>query len=178
MITIIDASEFGKRQRLEIEKVIKENKPLPEILPLTINLEEKWFDGFITCKEDMPENGIFLFGSNMAKIHGAGAAAVARKMGYPNTLFFGIHKPSQCCGIPTKNENIQSMSLEEIKERVDLFLGYSQTAYGKKFLFFVSAIGTGLCNYSVNDIAPLFAKGTDYDNIILCKEFYTYLNEK
>lgn len=96
---------------------------------------------------------IFVFGSNLAGRHGAGAAAYAvRNCG----AVFGIGEgpQGQAYAIPTKDADIRTLPVDEIAQHVDLFIAYAQRHGGREFM--VTAIGTGLAGYSHAHIAPLF----------------------
>lgn len=106
-----------------------------------------------------PEPGyVFVFGSNRGGFHGAGAALYARKeFGALQTVGEGL-MPSEitprCYALPTKDQNIESLTLEEIKEHVDRFI---MVAWERRdLLFFVTRIGCGLAGFQDKDIAPMF----------------------
>lgn len=96
---------------------------------------------------------VFVFGSNLAGRHGAGAAKFAK-------VFFGAlygqNEGIQGCSyaIPTKDTNFHPIPLEKIKESVDKFLHYAATH--PEQLFFVTRIGCGLAGYRDIEIAPMF----------------------
>ncbi|MNF39608.1 hypothetical protein D3C84_205840 [compost metagenome] len=96
---------------------------------------------------------IFVFGSNEAGIHGAGAALLAyQKRGARYGFSYGHSGDS--FAIPTKNEDIQTLPLDMINAYVCGFLAY---ATGKRKLkFMVTRIGCGLAGYKNEDIAPMF----------------------
>jgi hypothetical protein len=96
---------------------------------------------------------IFVFGSNEAGIHGAGAALFAyQKRGA--RYGFGYGHSGESFAIPTKNEDIQTLPLIMIQGYVTGFLAY---AYGKRKLkFMVTRIGCGLAGYKDHQIAPMF----------------------
>jgi hypothetical protein len=115
-------------------------------------------------------NQIFVFGSNYAGRHGAGAARLAwQKFGAK--MGVGIGLMGQSYGIATKDRNIQTLPLSKISVQVDKFIRFSATHTGLEFL--VTQIGCGLAGYSVKEIAPMF-KGTLPSNIILPQAFYEY----
>ncbi len=109
---------------------------------------------------------VFVFGSNLAGIHGAGAAKTA-------LLYFGARYgvgegfTGQCYAIPTKDRNIETLSIEAIAKHVHKFLRVAALLPDKTFL--VTKIGCGLAGYTPADIGPLF-KGAP-PNVILPKEF-------
>lgn len=96
---------------------------------------------------------IFVFGSNEAGIHGAGAAKIAvDKHGAVWGKSYGHYGDS--FAIPTKDEYIESMPLDRIEQYVQGFLAY---AIGhRKVKFKVTCIGCGLAGNKHADIAPMF----------------------
>lgn len=96
---------------------------------------------------------IFVFGSNLAGIHGAGAAAYA--MRYYNAVYgCGEGIQGNSYGIPTKDRRIQTLPLDKIQQHVTTFIEYAQANPDKEFN--VTRIGCGLAGYTDTDIAPLF----------------------
>lgn len=97
---------------------------------------------------------IFVFGSNDAGVHGAGAAKFAyEKKGARWGKSYGHHGDS--FAIPTKDENIETLSLHRIQLYVDGFLAYAMGH--RKLDFQVTRIGCGLAGLQDKDIAPMFA---------------------
>jgi len=114
---------------------------------------------------------IFVFGSNEAGIHGAGAAKQALKFGAK--MGAGIGANGNTYAIPTKNKNIETLPLSKIKEYVDDFIKHAENYPSHKFL--VTQIGCGLAGYTPEDIAPLFRKAMTKENIYLPIEFWNIL---
>jgi hypothetical protein len=116
----------------------------------------------------LPEGHIFVFGSNEAGIHGAGAAKDAvTYFGAINGIGWGIQ--GQSYAIPTKNFIIQTLPLGKIDMYIGLFNEYAKIAVS--FTYHVTPIGTGLAGYSVCEIADLFQKYEWLDNIVWPDEF-------
>lgn len=101
---------------------------------------------------ELEENVVFVFGSNFAGIHGAGAAKVAR-FEYGAKLGHGDGLTGRAYGIPTKDEYLNVLPIEVIKFYVDKFVKHTQHA---DCSFFVTAVGCGLAGYKPFQIAPLF----------------------
>lgn len=98
-------------------------------------------------------NMVFVFGSNLAGIHGAGAAAFAeRTLGAQRGV--GRGRTGQCYALPTKGSRIQCMPIEFIKQSVDGFLNH--VAAHPEDEFKVTRVGCGLGGYKDKDIAPFF----------------------
>lgn len=97
---------------------------------------------------------IFVFGSNEAGIHGAGAAAEAyKKHGARWGMSYGHY--GQSFAIPTKDHTIsKTLPIPLIKAYVTGFLAYAQSR--PEWMFKVIRIGCGLAGLKDEDIAPLF----------------------
>jgi len=97
---------------------------------------------------------IFVFGSNEAGVHGAGAAKYACK--YLGAEWgFGEGLTGQTYALPTKDYNINSRSLGEIEASVDLFVEFARSK--PDLTFQVTRIGCGLAGFEDREIAPLFS---------------------
>ena len=115
---------------------------------------------FIT---ELAEDEVFVFGSNLAGMHGGGAAALAyRKFGA--VWGQGVGLQGQSYGIPTMHGGV-----EAIKPYVDEFISFAKSHPELRFL--VTKIGCGIAGFRVEEIAPLFAEALPVENIVLPKEF-------
>lgn len=96
---------------------------------------------------------IFVFGSNRAGRHGAGAAKTAhRQFGAEYGKGEGHYGDSYA--LPTKGYQIEEISIEEIYAHVINFMKY---AFANPDLTFkVTQVGCGLGGHKAEDIAPLF----------------------
>lgn len=118
---------------------------------------------------------VFVFGSNLAGRHGAGAALMAwRDFGMPPGWEQGRYR--QCYAIPTKDHKLRVRPLEHIALSVDTFTMHA--AENPEDNFSVTAIGCGLAGYSPKEIAPLFRAASRLPNVSLPQEFWEVLNEK
>jgi hypothetical protein len=97
---------------------------------------------------------IFVFGSNLAGIHGGGAAHAALRL-HGAQLGQGIGLQGDSYAIPTKDRNIETLPMEEIKKHVDAFKAFAEE--NKDLTFEVTRIGCGLAGLTDDDIAPLFS---------------------
>jgi hypothetical protein len=113
---------------------------------------------------------IFVFGSNLAGIHGAGSARYAFE-NYGAKFGIGVGLQGNSYAIPTKDKNFNVLPLSEIKKHVDEFLAFAKEHQEMKFN--VVAIGCSLAGYKAKDIAYMFKDRTE--NVQLPKEF---TNEK
>lgn len=112
-------------------------------------------------------NQIFVFGSNEASRHGAGAAKQAIKWGAKYGI--GVGLSGQTYAIPTKDKNIKTLSIGKIEKYVNQFIEFTKTRRDLDFL--VTEIGCGLSGYKIEDIAPLFVDSLDLDNVYLPQRF-------
>ena len=96
---------------------------------------------------------IFVFGSNLAGRHGAGAAKVAR-LHFGAEYGVGQGRTGNTYAIATKHANLSTLSLEDVWDGVDCFLEYAKGH--PQLRFFVTRIGCGLAGFADADIAPLF----------------------
>ena len=124
--------------------------------------------------QELKENEIFVFGSNEAGIHGAGAAKLAND-NFGATYKQGFGLSGNTFALPTKDFNIKTLPLDKIKEYIDIFSGIVELNKDKHFL--ITEIGCGLAGYIPKDIAPLFKDFINYENISLPKSFIDILFE-
>jgi hypothetical protein len=101
---------------------------------------------------------IFVFGSNLAGVHGAGAAKMAR-LYYGAKHGVGIGPAGTSYAIPTKDKEIETLSLDIIRHYVWGFIRYTQIH--PELEFFVTRVGCGLAGYRDQDIAPMFKECGD-----------------
>jgi len=112
---------------------------------------------------------IFVFGSNLSGRHGKGAAKTA--LGWGAKWGQGVGLQGRTYGIPTKDASIRrTLTIEEIKPFVDEFIEFARSR--KDLIFLVTEIGCGLAGYKPKDIAPLFEKAIDVENIYLPERFW------
>ena len=96
---------------------------------------------------------IFVFGSNLAGIHGAGAAHYALMYCHA-TPGIGIGIQGECYAIPTKDYRIRTMPLSHIHIYILEFIKFAKEH--PEMTFQVTRIGCGLAGYMDGDIAPMF----------------------
>lgn len=112
---------------------------------------------------NLAENEIFVFGSNLAGAHGGGAARTALEH-FGAVWGVGVGLQGQSYAIPTMQGG-----LDAIRPYVDQFIEFA--AAHREYTFLVTRIGCGIAAFSAGDIAPLFAKAIELENIILPKDF-------
>ena len=119
-----------------------------------------------------PDNVVFVFGSNLAGRHGAGAARAAA-LHYGAEYGKGHGRMPFCYAIPTKDYNINTLELDVIKFYVKIFIRHASTRPQEEFL--ITRIGCGLAGYKDSDIAPMFKNAPD--NCSFAEEWRQYLEE-
>jgi hypothetical protein len=97
---------------------------------------------------------IFVFGSNLAGRHGAGAALDARRL-YGAKYGVGEGPTGSAYALPTKDANLNTLPLDRIALYVEDFLKYAKA--NPMTSFKVTKVGCGLAGYKESDIKPLFA---------------------
>lgn len=119
---------------------------------------------FIT---QLADNEIFVFGSNLAGMHGGGAARVAL-MRFGAIMGQGVGLQGQSYAIPTMHGGV-----DVIKPYVDEFIDFAVQHPELKFL--VTAIGCGIAGFTVEEIAPLFRRACTVENVYLPERFWDVL---
>lgn len=110
---------------------------------------------------------IFVFGSNRAGRHGKGAAHYARQ--HHGAIYRrGEGLQGRSYAIPTKDENIRTLSADSIAQHVATFIEFALAH--PQLTFRVTPIGCGLAGYQPKDIAWMFDAPCPR-NVILPPEF-------
>lgn len=117
--------------------------------------------------EQLAENEIFVFGSNLAGMHGGGAARLAR-IRWGAVMGQGVGLQGRTYAIPTMQGGP-----ETIKPYVDEFIAFAKAHPGLRFL--VTEIWCGIAGFTPSQIAPLFAGAADVPNILLPARFWDVL---
>ena len=120
----------------------------------------------------LPENGeVFVFGSNIAGIHGAGAAKVAyEKFGAIWSVGIGLH--GQSYAIPTKSGTFKVLDLAIIEAVIKDFIIVTKVNLHDNTQWFVTRVGCGLAGYKDEQIAPMFKEAR---NCSFAEEWRQYL---
>jgi len=114
-------------------------------------------------------NEIFVFGSNLAGMHGGGAARMAHML-FGAEMGVGVGRTGQCYAIPTMQGGV-----ETIRPYVDEFVEYAKQH--PELLFRVTRIGCGIAGFTNEEIAPLFQATSDMENISLPNGWRELINE-
>lgn len=117
--------------------------------------------------DDLQENQVFVFGSNLAGMHGGGAARVAR-LRFGAVMGKGVGMQGRSYAIPTMQGGT-----ETIRPYVNDFIAYAKEH--PELTFLVTPIGCGIAGFEPEDIAPLFEKASNVENIWLPKSFWEVL---
>lgn len=114
-------------------------------------------------------NECFVFGSNLAGRHGAGAAQLAMER-FGAVYGVGSGPTGHCYALPTKDGQMRSRSLHEIRDAIQYFLVHARLNPATRFL--VTKVGTGLACYPVSVIGKLFTNEGIPENVCLPREFW------
>jgi len=106
---------------------------------------------------------VFVFGSNIEGLHVGGAALFAFKH-FGALMGCGSGLRGQSYAIPTMQGGVDT-----IAPYVDQFVSFAK-AHPEKF-FYVTRIGCGIAGFRDKDIAPLFAKAAELNNVCLPESF-------
>lgn len=117
---------------------------------------------------------IFVFGSNLAAKHGAGAAKQAVGWGASKKIAKGLS--GNTYAIPTKSYRIQTLPLEVIQVYVNNFIKFAR--FHPQYTFLVTEIGCGLAGYKPEQIAPMFIEAIKLENVHLPESFWIILNKE
>lgn len=117
--------------------------------------------------DDLQENQVFVFGSNLAGMHGGGAARVAR-LRFGAVMGKGVGIQGRSYAIPTMQGGT-----ETIRPYVNDFIAYAKEH--PELTFLVTPIGCGIAGFEPEDIAPLFEEASNVENIWLPKSFWEVL---
>ena len=109
----------------------------------------------------------FVFGSNLAGMHGGGAARLAYQR-FGAVWGQGVGLQGQSYAIPTMQGGV-----ETIQPYVDEFIEFAKQQPQLKFL--VTEIGCGIAGISQSELAPLFELAGEVKNIYLPERFWMVL---
>lgn len=109
---------------------------------------------------------IFVFGSNLSGIHGAGAARYAL-LHHGAVMGQGVGLQGSSYALPTKGVNISFMPLADIGRHVAAFISF--TKIRPDLTFRVTRVACGLAGFKDEQVAPLFKDALPLKNIRLPK---------
>jgi len=127
-----------------------------EILLFALYLESQGNPNGLVQKAvaQMKGSMVFVFGSNEAGIHGAGAAKVAAQR-YGAVRGVGEGHEGNSYALPTRTGKFVTLDLPKIQVYVNNFIKYAKSRQDLQFQ--VTAIGTGHAGLEHADMAPMFA---------------------
>ena len=120
-------------------------------------------DRIVSLKADE----VFVFGSNLQGMHMGGAARLAYER-FGAIWGQGVGLQGRSYAIPTMQGGV-----ETIAPFVDEFLEFAKLHPELKFL--VTRIGCGIAAFTPYEMAPLFARALEQENILLPKDFVDIL---
>lgn len=149
------AFDHDKILKMAIER-LKEDVKYKELK----SIKKRISADFIT---ELKENEIFVFGSNLQGMHGGGAARIAYEK-FGAIWGQGVGLQGQSYGIPTMHGGV-----EVIKPYIDEFIEFAKTHPELKFL--VTRVGCGIAGFRDEEMAPLFEKAKELENVYLPESF-------
>ena len=114
-------------------------------------------------------NEVFVFGSNLDGMHGGGAARVAHMI-FGAIWGQGVGLQGRSYAIPTMHGGVES-----IRPYVDEFITFAQEH--PEMTFLVTRIGCGIAGFTDEQIAPLFIRALEMENVVLPRTFVNVLKK-
>ena len=112
---------------------------------------------------ELKPDEVFVFGSNLAGMHGGGAAYIAFKQ-FGAVMGCGVGLRGQSYAIPTMQGGV-----ETIKPYVDDFIAFAKEH--PELFFYVTRIGCGIAGFRDKEIAPLFKEALGLKSVCLPETF-------
>lgn len=109
-------------------------------------------------------DSIFVFGSNLAGVHGAGAARAALRF-FGACPGVGEGLTGQSYALPTKDKNIKTLPRKRVIKAVEDFISFAKA--NPQMKFWVTRVGCGLAGFKDEEIAPLFIEAPKNCNMPL-----------
>ena len=119
---------------------------------------------------------IFVFGSNLQGIHGAGAAKIAREK-YGAIYGRGVGIQGNSYAIPTKDHFLKTLPIAEIKPYVAEFIKFAKE--NSDLRFYLTPIGCGLAGHDPKEIRKIFVDCgiLTLNNIVLAPSWLEHLGK-
>ena len=118
---------------------------------------------------ELKADEVFVFGSNLEGMHGGGAAYTAFKK-FGAAMGCGVGHRGQSYAIPTMHGGVES-----IRPYVDEFITFAQEH--PEMTFLVTRIGCGIAGFTDEQIAPLFIRALEMENVMLPRTFVNVLKK-
>lgn len=127
--------------------------------------------------KQLPDDVVFVFGSNESGYHGGGAAHVALKC-FGAKWGMGFGSQGQSYAIPTKDRDIEKLSSAAVFRYICDFVKDIQNSERD---YFVTELGCGLAGFSHNEIAKMFMihlkkQPKSINRVIMPRAFIQVLN--
>lgn len=116
---------------------------------------------------ELKPDEVFVFGSNLAGMHGGGAAYFAFRQ-FGAVMGCGVGLRGQSYAIPTMQGGVDT-----IKPYVDDFIAFAKEH--PELFFYVTRIGCGIAGFRDKEIAPLFKEALGLKNVCLPETFVKVL---
>ena len=116
---------------------------------------------------------IFVFGSNLLGIHGAGSALEARKRGFPSGLGVGYHSASQCYAFPTCFRPGQPLDTRKITHYAAQLLEFAKMH--PEIQFQLTRVGCGYAGFDDMTMACMFLSAPP--NILFDTQWAPFLSD-
>jgi hypothetical protein len=113
---------------------------------------------------------IFVFGSNLDGVHGAGAAKYAR-LYRGAQMGVGEGMTGDSYALPTVGHNLARMSLAEIEPNVVRFLDFARQEHDR--IFALTPVGCGLAGHAKPDIWAMLSRHGLPRNVYLTSTWVT-----
>lgn len=153
----ISLSEKGSPVKSEFSTLAEAEAQIPKGYSVRCKLASGYID------TPLPDEQVFVFGSNPDGNHNGGAAAVA-------LLLFGA-KMGVAEGLAGHSYALPSVvgNLEEFKKHIDIFISFVKDHPEKEFV--LTRVGCGSAFWTDNHIAPLFSDAFDLPNVFFPPEW-------
>ena len=115
------------------------------------------------CIAELRPDEVFVFGSNLAGLHGGGAAFAAWQY-FGAVMGCGVGLRGQSYAIPTMQGGV-----ETIEPYVKDFIAFARVH--PELFFYVTRIGCGIAGFREKEIAPLFSEAVNMENVCLPEGF-------
>ena len=124
---------------------------------------------------ELKTNEVFVFGSNLAGNHLAGAAKLANeKFGAELGIAEGL--TGQCYAFPTLTEKLNKREISDLQQSTNALLQFVNENKDKYFI--ITEVGCGIAGYSHEEIAPLFKAFFPLANVSLPLSFLEIIGIK
>ena len=136
------------------------------------NMRKKYHADGTTPDIKANPNIIFVFGSNLKGIHGAGAAKAAVKLGAKYGIGEGLQ--GNTYAIPTKDANLKSLPFEVVEKNIRKFIKFSKN---NNYEYFVTRVGCGLAGFPDKRVSILFARAANCSFASTWKPYFDELRK-